>query len=146
MDVLFPDSPETYKLKNTFITVLKFIHDQDWMGACHASTAILYVLLKEQKYNVTACIGEVGKPPIVFDHSWIEYNDKVIDAAVSNTLIQGLSFPPIFLGYDLKSSKETEFEYGLSRGNGIDPQAMAISNMTIGAYMDAFPGHPKGLW
>jgi len=106
----------------------------------------MYALLKEQECDVSAWIGKVGKSTIVFDHSWIEYDGKIIDAAISNTLVQGLGFPPVFLDYDLKSSEKTEFEYGFSNGNGIDPQAIEISNMTIGAYMDAFPGHSRGLW
>ncbi len=146
LDKLFSGSPELYKIKKTFLNVLGYIHNQDWMGACHATTAILYVLLKEQEYEVNACIGEVSNPPIIFDHSWIEYEGKIIDASISNTLIQWLKFPPVFLSIDLVSEKETEFEYGCSSGGGIDPTADAISRMTIGAYMDNFPGHPQGLW
>ncbi len=146
LDKLFPESPELYKLKKTYLNVFGYIHQQDWMGACHASTAILYILLKEQGYEVEACIGEVSKLPIIFDHSWIEYEGKVIDASISNTLIKGLKFPPVFLSIDLVSESKTDFEYGCNSSGGIDPTAGAISKMTIGMYMDDFPDHPQGLW
>jgi len=142
---LFPDSPEIYKTKKTFLNVLNYIEDQGWMGACHASTAIMYILLKEQGCEVQPCIGEVFKPSIIFDHSWIEYDGKVIDAAISNTLIQ-LNFPPVFLNIDMMTEKKTEFEYGCSSGGGMDILAADISKMTIGSYMDSFLGHPQGLW
>ena len=145
LDKLFPNSPELYKLRKTYLNVLEYIHNQDWMGACHATTSILYVLLKEQGYEVKACMGEVSKPPIIFDHSWIEYNGKIVDAAISNTLIQGLKFPPVFLNTDLVSESETEFEYGCASGGGIDHTARAISEMTIGTYMDSFPGDRKSV-
>lgn len=35
---LFLDSHETYELKKTFFNVLRYIHDEDWIGACHASS------------------------------------------------------------------------------------------------------------
>lgn len=134
LDKLFPESPELYKVKKTFLNILGYIHKQDWMGACHATTAVMYVMLNEQGYEVEACIGEVFKAPII------------IDAAISNTLIQGLKFPPVFLSTDLVTEHETEFEYGCKTGPSIDPTADDISSMTIGTYMDNFPGHPQGLW
>lgn len=149
LDTCFPDVPENYKLKKTFMNVLNYVHKQDWMGACHATTAIMYILYKEQGYDVNACIGEVGEvgeQPIIFDHSWIEIDGKVIDVSISNTLIEGLKFPPIFMDIDLISLKNTKFEYGIAWGNGFDEQAEWIFGLTLGAYMEEFPGHPNGLW
>ena len=68
------------------------------MGACHASSAILFILLREQGYEAVPCIGEVSKQPIVFDHSWIEINGNIIDAATSNSLIPEINLSPILLG------------------------------------------------
>ncbi len=143
---IFPDTPENYRLKNTFFNVLSYIQKNDWSGACHASSAILFILLKEQGFEVDACIGEVSELPIFFDHSWVEINSQVIDAAISNTLVQGVNFPPVLLNYDLSSLDESTLNYGISNGSGLDAQAIMISQMSIGAYMDNFPGHPKGLW
>lgn len=145
-DRLIPDLPKTYKLKRTFFNILRYIHAQDWQGACHATSAIMFVLLREQGYEAFACLGEVSKNPIIFDHSWVEIDGKVIDAAVSNTLIRGVNFPPVLLGFDLQSGLESELDYGTTEGGGIDQQASMIASMPIGQYMDGFPGHPDGLW
>ncbi|WP_223789405.1 hypothetical protein [Marinicella meishanensis] len=145
LNKLFDNSTGLYKFKKTFKNTLDYIHEENWSGACHATTAILYVLLKEQGYDVIPCIGEVSNHPIIFDHSWIEYDDKVVDVAISNTLIENLNFPPVFLNIDLESELNTKSIYGYS-GNGIDHTAYAISMMPIGEYMDNFSGHPHGLW
>jgi hypothetical protein len=91
-DRLYPDSPETYRLKKTFFNVLAYIDENDWQGACHATTAILFVLLREQGIAATPYVGEVSKAPIVFDHSWIEVDSEVCDAAVMNSLVRGVHF------------------------------------------------------
>ncbi|MDO8908255.1 MAG: hypothetical protein Q7W55_07120 [Pseudohongiella sp.] len=143
---LYPDSPETYRLKKTYFNVLSYIHENDWQGACHATTAILYVLLREQGLEAVPCLGEVSQGPIVFDHSWIEIDSKVLDAAVSKSLIQGISFPPVFLDSNLLTGDRSDLIYGSDIGRGLDAQAQAIADMPIGLYMDGFPGHPEGLW
>lgn len=145
-DRLYPDSPDTYRLKKTFFNVLAYIHENDWQGACHATTAILFVLLREQGVAAIPCVGEVSKAPIVFDHSWIEVGSEVCDAAVMNTLVEGVHFPPVFMGTDLRTGKETELQYGSEIGRGLDPQAAVIAQMPIGQYMQGFPGQRDGLW
>ena len=143
---LYPDSPSTYKLKKTYFNVLSYIRENDWQGACHATTAIMYILLREQGLEAVPCLGEVSRGSIVFDHSWIEVDSKVLDAAVSNSLIHGISFPPVFLDSNLLSGDRSDLIYGTDKGRGLDAQAKAIADIPIGAYMDAFPRHPEGLW
>ena len=82
-----PDSLETSLLKKKFFNLLAYIQENDWAGACHATTAIMFVLLHEQGIPSAPCIVVVSKDHIVFDHSWIEVNSKICDAAVTNTLI-----------------------------------------------------------
>ncbi len=60
-DRLYPDSPETNQLKKTFFNMLVYIQENDWQGACHAATAILFVLLREQRIEAVPCVGEVSK-------------------------------------------------------------------------------------
>ena len=143
---LFPDSPDTYKLKKTFFAILNFIHKNDWTGACHATSSILYVLLKEQGLDVSLYVGEVKRGTIIFDHSWVELNNKPMDAAISSTLIDGISFSPVLNGFDLESGKPTEMEYGYISGLGFDQEIAPYINHPLGVYMDDFPGHPSGLW
>ena len=87
-DQQFPDTPDSYKIKKTFFSVLKYIHKNNWTGACHATSSIMFLLLKEQGIDVNLYIGEVARESIIFDHSWLELDGKPIDAAISNTLIQ----------------------------------------------------------
>lgn len=145
-DRLFPDSPEIYRLKKTFFNVLSFIDEKNWQGACHATTAIMFVLLREQGIEAEACLGEVSKDSIIFDHSWIEVNNEVVDAAVANTLVEGIHFPPVLLGRDLSSGEKSELRYGSDMGSGLDPMARQIAQMPIGEYMQAFPDNQDGLW
>jgi hypothetical protein len=145
-DKSFPDSQETYKLKKTFFCVLKYLHKHDWTGACHATSSVMYILLKEQGVDVKLYIGEVSREGIVFDHSWIEYGGQPIDAAIGNTLIQGIRFSPVFCGVELETGESTKSNYSFKSGQGLGPEMAFYSSNTLGFYMDGFPRHPQGLW
>ena len=145
-DKQFPDTPEFYKIKKTFFGVLKYIHKNDWTGACHATSSIMYLLLKEQGVDVNLYIGEVVRGSIIFDHSWLELDGKPIDAAISNTLIQGIRFSPVYCGVELETGTPTEFNYSFQSGGGLGPEMEFYSSNTLGFYLDGFPRHPKGLW
>ncbi|MGN1379243.1 MAG: hypothetical protein ACI4XR_02470 [Bacilli bacterium] len=68
-----------------------FIQENEWCGACHACSSFLYVALKEKGLNPTLCIGEVKYNNFVFDHSWIELNNKIIDISICMTLANGIA-------------------------------------------------------
>ncbi|MBO6655905.1 MAG: lasso peptide biosynthesis protein [Pseudomonadales bacterium] len=143
---VFPDSKETYKLKKYYFGLLNFIHQNDWTGACHASSSILYVLLQEEDIDAKIYIGEAVRGSIVFDHSWVEVGGEPLDAAISNTLIEGIRFPPVFLGYDLDSGERTQTNYSFIGGSGLEAEMAFYASHTLGTYMDNFPGHPEGVW
>ncbi len=134
------------KIQNTFFSLLRFIHKTQWDGACHASSAILYLLLQEQNFNAKLYVGEVGSLPIVFDHSWVEIDNKIYDAAILSTLIDGISFSPVLVDIDLATGHKTKNDYGINSGQGYDPIAHQIMQTPFNVYMSNFPGHPKGLW
>lgn len=135
-----------YKVRETFFAILRFIHMNDWQGACHASSALLYILLREQKYNADLFIGEAGVNSVAFDHSWIEIDGKVYDAAISNTLIKEIRIAPVMANIDLSTGNKCEITYGINSSQGYDSHAQAISKVPFSYYMDNFPEHPKGLW
>jgi hypothetical protein len=145
-DKQFPDSPVTYKLKKTFFEVLKFIHKHDWTGACHATSSVMYLLLKEQGVDVKLYVGEVSRGNLIFDHSWLEYEGQPIDAAISNTLIRGIRFSPVLCGVELETGSLTESNYSFQSGQGLGPEMLQYSSKPLGFYLDGFPRHPKGLW
>jgi len=141
-----PSTPDNYKIINTFFEIMEFIHKNRWEGACHATSAILFVLLKEQGIDAKLYIGECQQGSFVFDHSWVEINRKVVDAAISKTSIQGMSFPPVLRNIDLVTGKKTKIIYGVHSGHGYDPIASTIRDLPLHMYMDIFPNHPNGLW
>jgi hypothetical protein len=133
-----------YRILTTFCCILDFIHQRSWQGACHASSAVFYVLLKEQGLDPVLCHGMVEKQRgISCYHSWVEVDGKVYDAAISNTLSKDLDSPPVFAGIDLATKQDTEVVYGIRSWRGSDDH-MRI--MDFNSYMDAVLYHRHGLW
>lgn len=139
-------NPDGFKTVKTFNGILDFIHNKDWQGACHSSSAIFSTLMAAQGVSSTLCLGEVAQGIAYFDHSWVEINSEVFDAAVSISLMKGVYFPPVFRGFDLSTKAETTLEYGKSSGRGYDEHASWIRKIPVATYMDDFPDHPDGLF
>lgn len=129
-----------------FFSILKFIHKSDWQGACHASSAILYILFKEKGINAELYIGECQNGLIAFDHSWVEMEGKVFDAAISNTLVQGIAFPPVYYDIDLNTGDIKSTKYGVVTGQGYDSSVQMVKQVPFGDYMSGFPDYKNGLW
>lgn len=140
------NGPRDYRLRRTFAAMLDFIHSQGWQGACHPSSAILAVLLKEQDIEVAPYLGECGANGFVFDHSWVEVDDEVYDAAISNTLIQEKSYPPVFRGLSVDTKQPSAIRYGIHSGAGYDADAALVRSVPFCEYMDNFPNDASGLW
>lgn len=65
-------------------------HEKKWIGECHSTVAILYMCLSELGYKCKLCPREVTTnfpTNMVFDHGWIEVNNKIIDLACYRTLM-----------------------------------------------------------
>ena len=144
-DTLREPNPGGFAIWGAFATLLRFVHENNWSGACHSVSAVLHILLRTQKVESALYIGEVGFDKLAFDHSWVEVEGQVYDAAVSSTLIHSISFPPVFRGIDLTTMTLTALRYGIQSGQGYDPSAKMIAQSPVAQYMDAFPHHPKGL-
>lgn len=139
-------NPTGFKLRNSFCALLDFIHSEDWQGACHASSTVLFSLLAAQGIESDICLGEVSFGKVYFDHSWVEIDGEIYDAAISNTLVSDLFFPPVFRGFDLSTSQPTLLQYGTPSGRGYDENAQRIRGVTVPDYMSLFPDHPRGLF
>ena len=74
---------------NVLANMYRYMERKQWWDACHASCAALYVCLSEIGYKPKLCIGEVLGQGLYFDHSWINLDDKMIDLAISMTLLGG---------------------------------------------------------
>ena len=88
---------------NVLANMYRYMERKQWWGACHASCAALYVCLSELGYKPKLCIGEVLGQGLYFDHSWVSLDDKMIDLAISMTLLGGAPASDIWLKTNLKT-------------------------------------------
>lgn len=118
-----------------FFHVLEHIADEDWYGACHSSSTILYMLFQEHDIDAEILIGEVVAKPWQFDHSWIEIDGAIYDAAVAFPHPDGEPVGgPIFAGYDLSTDDETANKYGIGTFDTLGGDAQTIARLSIGTY------------
>lgn len=122
-------------VQDVYFSVLGYISETNWRGACHSSSAMLYILLKERGIDSTIVIGEVFAPAGRFDHSWIEIDGIIYDAAVAYPDLGGeFVGGPVFAGIDLSTSSPTGNRYGAGIEGGLDSPAREISMLSIGGY------------
>lgn len=137
------------EIAETLCQLLRYMKDKNWIGACHATASVLFISLSELGYLPKLCIGEVRDQitGTLFDHSWIELDGKIIDLAVSMTLLGGLSLSaPIVFSQNIATSKEPTCIYGVADGRGLDAQANHTLTTPFQVYMDNYPGEKGGLW
>ena len=134
------------EISEIIIKMCEYMNKKQWWGACHACSSVLYVLLSEIGYKPVLCVGEVREKNYLFDHSWIEIDNKVIDLAISMTLANGMAVSdPIILDINSNSKEKTKIEYGI-RGQGFDCQTLLLLGMPFNEYMRCFPENNRGLW
>lgn len=138
-------NPTGFWICRVFTALLEYIHKEDWQGACHASCTVLYSLLAIKDISAAICLGDVSHEGVYFDHSWIEIDGEIYDAAISKTLTD-LCFPPVFGGIDLSSGVRPSLRYGTPSGQGYDESAQWIRSISVSEYMSALPDHPQGLF
>jgi len=140
LDTLLKDSPSRVPIASVFMACLRTIHQLEWQGACHATSAILHIALAEHGVPSELCIGEVGitngaHGSVAFDHSWIELRGRVFDAAISLPLDERFRRPPTAMGCNLVTQQPTDLLYGLKTGLEPDPAAATILTMDFAAFM-----------
>jgi hypothetical protein len=102
--------------------------------------------LSEFGYKPDLCIGEVLGQGLYFDHSWISLDDKMIDLAISMTLLGGAPASGVIIfGKDIKTGLPPVLDYGVP-GRGIEDQAKFVMELPFNQYMDSFPDEKDGLW
>ena len=134
------------EMSQIIIKLLDYMNKKQWYGACHACSSVLYVLLSEIGYKPNLYVGEVKEKNYLFDHSWIEIDNKVIDLAISMTLENGIAVSaPVILDINSETKEKTTIEYGI-RGQGLDDETLFLLNLTFNDYMKFFPDNDRGLW
>lgn len=125
----------TTALQFVFRTVLEHIYGTDWRGACHSSSAMLNILLKELGVDSEIMIGEVFCDGYRFDHSWVVATGRIFDAAVALPQAGGeILGGPVFAGYDIETQEPTRLQYGVGLRGGLGPVEQLIASQTIGEY------------
>lgn len=123
-----------------FTEVAQHIEATKWLGACHSSSAILHMLLKEKGINsvikIGEVVGEVGQQRFWFDHSWIEINGAIFDAAVAypdrkeGVRLSGM----VYAGIDVDTRQPVSLCYGAGKQGGMYPDAQEIAAVPLGVY------------
>lgn len=134
------------RISDVLCNLNRYMQRKKWWGACHASCSALYVALFELGYSPKLCIGEMMGQGLYFDHSWIDLDGKIIDMAISMTLLGGSpASEPILFGKNIRNGMEPIIEYGVPR-RGIEGESLIVMNLPFIDYMDAFPDEKDGLW
>ncbi|MCU5681268.1 SEC-C domain-containing protein [Bacillus wiedmannii] len=154
---LSSEIPNNERLVETYFAVFNHAMRKQWIGACHALSSILYILLKEQGFNSNLEIGftKSSKVPFPFCHSWITLDGFPYDVGLyrSHSPFQHDVNPyieiatPIFKGIDLEDGAVTNISFGVpSNRESIDNNFKQLIKMTLGEYMKNWPNQKNGLW
>lgn len=133
-----------------FFEVVTFQERQGWYGACHADTAILYVLARELGLtNVKPIIGEAAYQSFPFDHSWLDVNGQVWDAALYRPLPSAEHLPvcgPVVANIDLATGQMAPITYGSHWRSEYRYHAKQVLSLSFVGYMSNYQYYNNGLW
>jgi hypothetical protein len=126
------------RVTRPFNVLLHYMWECEYRGACHSTSAILFVLLSELGLDPKLCIGEVRAGNPYFDHSWIELDSEIFDIAVSLPELIGENVGgPVFASIDLLSVENTSLIFGISDGEGLGEDARIPFENTLNGYAEA---------
>lgn len=134
------------RLYHAYAALIRFIDADDWTGACHSSSAVLYILLSEMGFSPRLMIGEVRAPAGTFDHSWVEVEGKIFDAAAGYPGEERIDVGgSVFASVDLWTGRPTENDYGVSSQDGLDDVGRFVAGANLSDYAAGMPPGPS-LW
>ena len=126
-------------IKKVVLAAHDFIKDRNFKGGCHLISAIMHILFNELGIESKIMIGEVKGDRLLFDHSWLESDGKIIDVTVMNTLQEWIKLPPVILNLSVGTISTVPYQYGAS--SNLDIEADTILNQSISQYMLLGIGH-----
>ncbi|HEX3027080.1 MAG TPA: hypothetical protein VHR42_07630 [Clostridia bacterium] len=133
------------EISEAFYELLVTIEENNWSGACHSASAILYVLFSELEIHAELCVGEVQFDTTIIDHSWVEANTEIYDASIYRGIC-GISLsPPVFRSLNIETQKPADGVYGIAK-DGIGETARSILSVSLSDYMDHYTVCENGLW
>lgn len=147
-DTIMSDHSNKEIIKDLYFELLNFIDKTQWEGACHATSAIMYIILSEANIDVIPCVGEVGieNTKTAFDHSWVEIDNAIYDVAIYLPLGGLKVHPPVLRNLNIDNIGTVSIEYGCKTVKGIDGIAEYVLNAPIVEYMTLAPISQNGLW
>lgn len=133
-------------IARAYSAMLEWIISTEYRGGCHDTSAALHMLLCESGIANKLCIGEVKTDDKYFDHSWVEIDNLIYDAAICMPMYGGKYHDPVFKSHDLETGKKTELGYGLHSPSGFDETTRWLANTTLEQYTAGDPGGKNKLW
>lgn len=132
-------------LLKAFEVVLTFVWEERYAGACHDTSAVLYMLMSELGLSPTLNLGEVTSTSGTFDHSWVEVDGLIFDVAVCLPQEGGAHVAgPIFASVDLAADRQTTLNFGVSSGHGLDAEGQQVASLSLAEYARIQP--PANIW
>jgi hypothetical protein len=139
LDKILPTTPQQHKAQKAYSALWEWMVKAEYKGACHDSSAILYMLLQEIGFQCDICTGEVKlSTGAVTDHSWVESDGNVFDIAISLPNNPNHFHAPIFNGVSLEGKGLVNAEFGLHY-EGLDEEAKLILGQTLSEYLSMHP-------
>jgi hypothetical protein len=117
-----------------FDAILQTIYKNKWYGSCHATSAMLFIVLETEGYAPHLHLGQC-RTDKYFDHSWVTLDNQIYDAAIAFDLADKQYVGPTFAGIDLDTKQETTLQYGNS-SLPFDDQTLFIATSSITTYLD----------
>ncbi len=131
---------------DAYTALLTVVWREGWNGACHDTSAMLYMLLREQGYSPALVTGEVKAADKYLDHSWVEVEGKIYDVAVGFPHEDGVYVgPSVFASLNLDTGEPTNLSFGVRSPGGIDEIAQFVADATLSEYSEK--QHPQAsIW
>ena len=139
--------PDGEVLLRTFEVVLRYLVDNGLWGACHDSSAVLYMLLLEQGVKAELIIGEVHAEGMYFDHSWVEVDGLIYDPAVGFPRTEDGKYvgPSVFASRELAGLQVTTLGFGAVSPSGLRKTAQEVATFDLKRYEKGQPAG-TGIW
>ncbi|CAE6846817.1 hypothetical protein R69619_07262 [Paraburkholderia nemoris] len=141
-------APKTTRGESTadaFCSTLSGLVENQATGGCHEYAAVMHLLLAEAGVESTLCIGVV-KAAGTFDHSWVEIDDLIFDAAVCLPNLGGHEAgPPVFASLNLSTGQRTNLVYGVPL-SALDDVAAMVAGLNLDEYSPFVHPARVSLW
>lgn len=138
-DIILNSMEEKEKIKIIYFELLNIIKETNWQGSCHAVSTVMHILFKEIGLDSTLCIGQLEYKNSIFDHSWVEIDNKVFDISIYRGINNISVNTPIINGCNIDTKNKDTTKYGLGKMYNIDRDTKAVLNLPIIKYIDGFP-------